>query len=551
MEPKVYTLLVELRCNSFCVFCGRREIDEAVVRTRRRLGLIVPETTFGHERGRYTLETATAALVRARQSGYTVLSLQGGEPTLFPDLVPLVAEARRLGFPFIGMVTNGRRLEDRDFTRALLEAGLDGVTISVLGHDAETHDALAAAPGSFAQMMAGLRNASEIAASLKRRVTINANVIGSARTVDHLREIVRVLSECRVDAASLHLIRFDGLASDPGVRDVLRFDVRRLVPALVDALAEARRVGIELHTIDLPPCLRPGLAQGELALLARRASAKEHRFEAASYAHDVTERSTPEYDVCKGCLLADACPGIVPEYLPEGPGDVLAPITTTTVADYVDEALAAIDPTSESAVDGVVDLEQALASIESLRGVPGLLAAPRSRVRGALGDLLVHATQRRDAPATLAAFAANVGLRPHKEARIDPEFWSWVSLDVAELARRVGAVAAAKARGGMRLRLDGRFELLLDGAVSREADGVHEVTFREAVPLVAPAASAADRIARALFLFTFASPLRSGRRLRLSPTTLEVEDGEVLRPRWLVARPRALALVADETAAVA
>src|ERR1019366_8670886 len=74
-EPKkVLTLLVELRCNSYCIFCGQREVDEALIATRRRLGLSMPQTTFGDTRGRYTLETATAALETARAEGYTDLS---------------------------------------------------------------------------------------------------------------------------------------------------------------------------------------------------------------------------------------------------------------------------------------------------------------------------------------------------------------------------------------------------------------------------------------------------------------------------------------------
>src|SRR5439155_9612813 len=131
------------------VFCGQREVDEALVRARRRRGLTVLENRYGATRGRYTLASATEALVRARADGFSELSLQGGEPTIWPELPSLVAEARRLGFGFIGVVTNGRKLADARFAEALLGAGLDAVTASLLGPDAATHDAVAAAPGAF------------------------------------------------------------------------------------------------------------------------------------------------------------------------------------------------------------------------------------------------------------------------------------------------------------------------------------------------------------------------------------------------------------------
>ena len=144
---KVFTLLVEMRCNSYCVFCGQRQVDEGLVKARRGLGLSMPRTSYGDLRGRYTLETATDALLAARTEGYAELSLQGGEPTLFPEIVRLVSAARDIGFEHIGLVTNGRKLANPDFARALLDAGLDAITFSVLGHDATTHDAAAIAPG--------------------------------------------------------------------------------------------------------------------------------------------------------------------------------------------------------------------------------------------------------------------------------------------------------------------------------------------------------------------------------------------------------------------
>src|SRR6185295_18687545 len=142
----------------------------------------MPPTKFGDTRGRLTLESASDALRQAREDGYTELSLQGGEPTVFPQLPELVAVARGLDFEFVGMVTNGRKLASRDYTRALLDAGLDGLTVSLLGGDAATHDEIAAAPGAFDALVEGLGHAGELvhASGGKLDVKLNANVIVTA-----------------------------------------------------------------------------------------------------------------------------------------------------------------------------------------------------------------------------------------------------------------------------------------------------------------------------------------------------------------------------------
>ena len=87
---KVLTLLLELRCNNYCFFCGSRAIDAPMIETREKLGLSVPSAVKSRRSGadakvpqkRYTLESAVEALTEAATNGFTCLSLQGGEPSL-------------------------------------------------------------------------------------------------------------------------------------------------------------------------------------------------------------------------------------------------------------------------------------------------------------------------------------------------------------------------------------------------------------------------------------------------------------------------------------
>jgi MoaA/NifB/PqqE/SkfB family radical SAM enzyme len=538
---KAFTLLVELRCNSYCVFCGQREVDEPLIRTRKRLGLSVPQTRYGDTRGRYTLETATVALREAREGGFTELSLQGGEPTIWPDLVPLIAEARRLGFDFIGVVTNGRRLKDRAFAEALLSAGLDGISASLLGADAETHDAISAAPGSFDALIEGLRNASSIARELKKRVTINANVITTAKSVDRLADQVRLLASCGVASAGVHLVRFSGLAADPLVREPLRFDIRRVTRALREGTAEAARLGMTLHATDVPMCLHPRLAAEELELLHRRHDVREHHFQAAAFQYDVDPgrpHTLPE--ACAGCLLDRACRRVPIEYLPPSPSDALRPLSPEAVGKIIDDELAEIDPTRPGASLSLRELRRSIDLLEVISSQPGALAAPAERVREAIGDLLVLSIARRDFAESVAAFSAYLDLYPRIEWRAEDRALSLLRLSPQRLAALTGAIPPEHAASlPVRLRIGDRLEIAL--AVREEGrDG--ELTVKACRPILLDVNSGVDQAILAVFLLVFCEPLRKARRIKLTEETLLVDIGRGLAPAWGLARPGAIVL---------
>jgi MoaA/NifB/PqqE/SkfB family radical SAM enzyme len=536
---KAFTLLVELRCNSYCVFCGQREVDEPLIRTRRRLGLSIPETSYGETRGRYSLATAIAALRDARERGFTELSLQGGEPTIWPDLAPLIIEARRMGFDFIGVVTNGRRLADRGYAEALLRAGLDGISASLLGPDAETHDAIAAAPGSFDALIKGLRNAAELARDLALRVTINANIITTAKSVGGLAAQVRLLASCGVRSAGVHLVRFNGLAADPLVREPLRFDIRRITGALREGMAEAARLGMTLHATDVPMCLHPRLAAEELALLHRRRGVREHHFQAAAFEYDVDpDRPHVRPEACEGCLLEKNCRRVPIEYLPPRPSDAFSPLTPGSVRAAVEGDLAAVDPSKSGAAEAIRELCRSLDLLEGVADAPGALREARSLAKGALGDLLVLSIARRDFAEAVAAFCAYFDLYPRIEWRAGGRALALLRSPPEKLASMAGSRARAEA-APIRLRLGDRLEIAIDGATT----GSGEVIVEACSPILPLINTTVDQGLFAVFALVFCEPIRRAKRLRLEGETLEVDAGSGFFPAWGLSRPGAISLL--------
>jgi len=97
-------------------------------------------------------------LDRVWEVGIPHVCFTGGEATVHPDLVELVAYAEGKGL-VTGLLTNGRRLSDAVYVQALVAAGLDHVQITLESHDEAVHDGMVAAPGAWVETVAGVRNA--------------------------------------------------------------------------------------------------------------------------------------------------------------------------------------------------------------------------------------------------------------------------------------------------------------------------------------------------------------------------------------------------------
>jgi radical SAM protein with 4Fe4S-binding SPASM domain len=124
-----------------------------------------------------------AVLDRVWAAGIPHVCFTGGEATLRPDLVELVAYAQGLGL-VAGLLTNGRRLADAAYVRELVTAGLDHVQITLESHDAAIHDAMVAARGAWEDTVQGVRNAVAAGLYATTNTTLtHENVPGIVATV--------------------------------------------------------------------------------------------------------------------------------------------------------------------------------------------------------------------------------------------------------------------------------------------------------------------------------------------------------------------------------
>lgn len=259
-SPARAALRLSLRCDNACRFCaqaGAGEDDVDGDEARRRL--------------------------QALRAEHDEVTFVGGEPTLVPALVELVAYARQLGFSSVGLQTHGGTLADAATRRALLGAGLTDVHLSIQGASAAAHDYHTDRPGSFdraLQAATGLRQAGVpfVVTSVVTR--------SNARGLDALAAL---LVELRAAAWMIAWPEVAGRAVAAFDRTIPRYGIA--VPFVLHAVSTAMRRRLPVALAGFPRCV--------LGPFDRLAVASRPRAFA-----------TP----CEHCDAQARCPGVAPEY---------------------------------------------------------------------------------------------------------------------------------------------------------------------------------------------------------------------------------------------
>jgi radical SAM protein with 4Fe4S-binding SPASM domain len=124
-------------------------------------------------------------LDRLWEAGIPHICFTGGEATLCECLVELVEAAEDLG-QITGLLTNGRRLSEREYARSLIAAGLDHVQITLESHIEDVHNRMVGAQ-AFRETVGGLGNVlAEGVYTVTNTTLTRLNAPHVAATVDFL-----------------------------------------------------------------------------------------------------------------------------------------------------------------------------------------------------------------------------------------------------------------------------------------------------------------------------------------------------------------------------
>jgi pyrroloquinoline quinone biosynthesis protein E len=153
--------------------------------------------------GELALEDWQWVVEQAAALGVAQIHLSGGEPTLRPDLVDLVAVIAKLGL-YTNLATSAYRLDEPLLTR-LKEAGLDHIQISLQAADEATSDLIAGTPS--------YRRKLEAARLVKRLgFPLTFNIVMHRQNLDQIEAILATAESLGADRLELANAQYYGWA---------------------------------------------------------------------------------------------------------------------------------------------------------------------------------------------------------------------------------------------------------------------------------------------------------------------------------------------------
>jgi MoaA/NifB/PqqE/SkfB family radical SAM enzyme len=228
---KCYELILNYNCNARCLFCSQGDFDKAL------------NAPFGR---------IARDIYSAYKSGYRRLGFTGGEPLVSPYILKAIALGRSVGFRFIRVQTNGIKLADPAFCRALARAGLTFCKFSFTSDRAAEHDRLAGVPGAFKKANAGLKNLRSL------KIRTGTNILVNRLNYRRLPEIIKFYLERGItNFVVIYPVYNGSMAADKAKLGVS-------LPACEPYFEKAARVmeeaGLpkEILFLNVPPCFLKG-----------------------------------------------------------------------------------------------------------------------------------------------------------------------------------------------------------------------------------------------------------------------------------------------------
>ena len=212
------------RCNLRCVHCysSSRDLDYP---------------------GELTTDEGYALLEDLAAFGSPVILFSGGEPTIRPDLLDLIARAKQLGMRAV-ISTNGTLINPAAAER-FAQIGLSYVGVSLDGMKA-TNDRFRGRAGAFDDALAGIRNCQAAGVKVGLRFTINR------RNAADVGDIFNLIRDENIPRVCFYHLVYAGRGSNLVKEDLDHAETRRVLDLIIDRTAELHAAGLpkEVLTVD-------------------------------------------------------------------------------------------------------------------------------------------------------------------------------------------------------------------------------------------------------------------------------------------------------------
>ncbi len=368
---KLLSIETGFTCNSRCQYCT--QLDYRVIPQADQLDL--------------TTEQIRTRIVWAKNNGHDELGFSGGEPTIRPDFLDLIAFARETGFERIAVTTNGRMFAYPKFADKAVANGLTRFTFSLHGATPELHDKIAVAPGALQQALLGLDNLNAAAKRHGVRLHLMNNQILLPENTAQIKDMVALLAPKGV---RLFMIQ-PFIAQRSNVADLGRWFVPydAIVAGVEAALPVLAQFGARIKPYNVPNCLLTPFGKQFVEPQFYDISVfREFEQQKAGEFRPVKARQWFRIDACKTCQ--EVCPGFRIEQLPQA--QMAAAIVTAGAAFRPEPLAGAPLIVGGTELLAPETMAQTLATLAATHGPLTLLTAASERsTRPQLADLAVAA----------------------------------------------------------------------------------------------------------------------------------------------------------------
>jgi len=230
IDMKRIDIFLGYSCNNNCIFC-------CVADKRNK---VMEKST----------NEVKSDLLMAKNENIKEVHFVGGEPTIRRDIIELVSYSKELGFKKIKITTNGRKFYYENFTKEIISAGLNNIIFSVHGPNSELHDYLTRTPGSFNQLLKGMKNVQEYDVICESNTTI------VKQNYEYLPKIVELLSQFRIN--SMELIYFHPRGNAFKNFKKLHVSINNILPYIKRAIQIGENNNILVLSRYIPFCFMKG-----------------------------------------------------------------------------------------------------------------------------------------------------------------------------------------------------------------------------------------------------------------------------------------------------
>lgn len=303
-EPKCFDILLNYNCNAKCLFCSQ-------------------DFDWRKSPNDLPFEKAVEHMYMAYKNGYRRLGFTGGEPTIRRELPKLIALARKIGYTYIRIQTNGVRIADFDYVKSLADAGLTFVKYSIHGHTAELHDKLVEVPGAFDKCLKSIENLKKL------KVGIGVNIVLNQWNYKHLVDFYKLFL-LKLELSNFVIIA--PLYEGNMTKNVEKIGVKitDMAPFIRDAYAVFSKINFPKPPLLLhfTPCVLPGYEQQMLGWSAFNTMVVSPK----GVKRDLDQTAqlhTIKTDACKKCVYNERCIGFDSSYARYFGTDEIKPLLST------------------------------------------------------------------------------------------------------------------------------------------------------------------------------------------------------------------------------